>query len=49
MYADPDSLPFILMTRDGLTGIYASSGYNVGTGAMILRMFRAGDANDTEA
>ncbi|MDD6788944.1 MAG: transglutaminase-like domain-containing protein [Lachnospira sp.] len=41
MYVDPDSLPLVLMTRDGLTGIYASSGYNVGTGAMIVKMFTA--------
>lgn len=43
MYADPDSLPLVLMTRNGLTGIYASSGYNVGTGAMIVKMFTVGE------
>ncbi|MDD5940870.1 MAG: transglutaminase domain-containing protein [Lachnospiraceae bacterium] len=38
MYVDPGSLPLILVTDGTLNGIYASSGYNVGTGDMLLRI-----------
>lgn len=38
MYVDPDKLPLILVIQDGLNGIYAASGYNVGTGNMLLRV-----------
>ena len=39
LYVDPDKMPLILLTRGGLTGIYASSGYNVGAGDLIGRIF----------
>lgn len=39
MYVDPDKLPLIIMTDNGLNGIYATSGYNVGTADMLLRIF----------
>ena len=38
MYVDPDKLPLILVTNGSLNGIYAASGYNVGTGNMLLRL-----------
>ena len=38
MYVDPDKLPLIIVTSGSLNGIYATSGYNVGTGDMLLRL-----------
>lgn len=38
MYVDPDKLPLIIVTNGKLNGIYATSGYNVGTGDMLLRL-----------
>ena len=38
MYVDPDKLPLILVTNGVSTGIYATSGYNVGTGDMLIRI-----------
>ena len=38
MYVDPDKLPLIIVFDGSLTGIYATSGYNVGTGTMLLRI-----------
>lgn len=38
MYVDPDKLPLILVFDGSLNGIYATSGYNVGTGTMLLRV-----------
>ena len=38
MYVDPDKLPLIIVSKPGLTGVYATSGYNVGTGDMLLRI-----------
>ena len=38
MYVDPDKLPLIIVTNGTLNGIYATSGYNVGTGDMLLRL-----------
>ena len=38
MYVDPDKLPPIIVTNKSLNGIYATSGYNVGTGDMLLRL-----------
>mgnify|MGYP002596276074 CR=1 FL=1 len=38
MYVDPDKLPLIIVTNRSLNGIYATSGYNVGTGDMLLRL-----------
>ena len=38
MYVDPDKLPLIIVTNGNLNGIYATSGYNVGTGDMLLRL-----------
>ena len=31
-------LPLIIVTNGSLNGIYATSGYNVGTGDMLLRL-----------
>lgn len=38
MYVDPDKLPLIIVTDKEFYGIYATSGYNVGTGDMLLRI-----------
>ena len=38
MYVDHEKLPLIIVTDGGLNGIYAASGYNVGTGDMLLRL-----------
>lgn len=40
MYVDPTQLPLILVTGGAQNGIYAVSGYNVGTGALLLRILR---------
>lgn len=39
MYVDPDKLPLIIVTDENTQGIYATSGYNVGTADMLLRIF----------
>lgn len=41
MYVDPDKLPLIVVFDGKLNGIYATSGYNVGTGSMVLRILQA--------
>ena len=38
MYVDHEKLPLIIVTDGRLNGIYATSGYNVGTGDMLLRL-----------
>lgn len=38
MYVDFEKLPLIIVTDGKLNGIYATSGYNVGTGEMLLRL-----------
>lgn len=38
MYVDPDKLPLIIVVNPNLHGIYSTSGYNVGTGDMLLRI-----------
>ncbi|HJC91601.1 MAG TPA: transglutaminase domain-containing protein [Candidatus Mediterraneibacter excrementigallinarum] len=38
MYKDPGALPFLLVVDKNMTGVYAESGYNVGTGEMLLRI-----------
>ena len=40
LYVDPDKLPLIVVTSKELNGIYAASGYNVGTGDLILRLLK---------
>lgn len=40
MYVDPEKLPMIVVTEKGLNGIYATSGYNVGTADMLLRIMK---------
>lgn len=42
MYQDPDRLPLILVTDGDMYGIYATCGYNVGTGDMLLRVLDGG-------
>ena len=42
MYVEPDSLPLILVTDEPLIGIYAVSGYNVGSGDLLLRIMEEG-------
>ena len=38
MYVDQDKLPLIMVTNGESVGIYATSGYNVGTGDMLIRI-----------
>lgn len=38
MYIDPEKLPLIIALKDGLTGIYGCSGYNVGTIDLIRQV-----------
>ena len=38
MYQDPDRLPLIVVTDEEMYGIYATCGYSVGTGDMLLRI-----------
>ena len=37
-YVDHEKLPLIVVTTKPLNAVYASSGYNVGSGDMILRV-----------
>lgn len=41
MYKEPGALPFLLVVDSAMQGRYAESGYNVGTGEMLLRIMRA--------
>lgn len=41
MYVDPDKLPLVLVLNDGLCGVYASSGYNVGLADILIRIIKA--------
>jgi transglutaminase-like putative cysteine protease len=41
MYVDPDKLPLIIVMKKGFLGTYATSGYNVGTANMLLRILSA--------
>lgn len=41
MYKDPGAMPFLLVVDKNRTGVYAESGYNVGTGEMLLRIMSA--------
>lgn len=38
MYVDPDKLPLVVITTKQLNAVYACSGYNVGTGDMIIKI-----------
>lgn len=38
MYVDPEKLPLVIVFGGRLKGIYAASGYNVGMGAMLLKI-----------
>lgn len=41
MYLNPDELPLIIVTRDGLNVVYSFSGYNVGITDLIIKVIRA--------
>ena len=41
MYVDPDKLPLVLVLHEGLCGVYASSGYNVGLADILIRIIKA--------
>lgn len=38
MYVDPDKLPLIIVTTKELNAVYACSGYNVGSGDMLVKI-----------
>lgn len=40
LFLDPEKLPLIIVTNEPLNAVYACSGYNVGSGEMILRICR---------
>ena len=40
MYVDPDKLPFMMITNERNDGIYATSGYNVGSIDLVLRILK---------
>lgn len=40
MYVDPESLPLAVVCKEGLTGVYASAGYQVGLGDLLEELFR---------
>jgi len=41
MYVDADKLPLVILLHEGLTGVYASSGYNVGLGDILVKLVKA--------
>lgn len=41
MFTDPDKLPLSIVVDQGLTGVYASAGYNVGAGALMIKILQA--------
>lgn len=41
LFVDPEKLPLIVVTNARLHAVYASSGYNVGSGRMIVRICRS--------
>lgn len=38
MFGDPDKLPLVILTDSKANGLYSCSGYNVGTGELLLRL-----------
>lgn len=40
MYVDPEKLPLLIAIKNGLTGIYACSGYNVGSVDLIRKIIK---------
>ncbi len=38
MYADPEKLPLLIITNPGLKAVYACSGYNVGSVALMVKL-----------
>lgn len=40
MYIDPERLPMIIVVNKNGKGVYATSGYNVGTAEMLLRVLK---------
>ena len=40
LYVDHEKLPLIAVTSGPLRAVYASSGYNVGSGDMLLKICR---------
>ena len=40
VYADPEKLPLVIVTAGELRAVYAGSGYNVGSGDMMIKICR---------
>jgi hypothetical protein len=38
MFVDPEKLPLVILADRKGNGLYACSGYNVGTGKLLLRL-----------
>ncbi len=43
LFVDPERLPLVLLADQSGRGLYACSGYNVGVGALLLRLIEAAD------
>jgi hypothetical protein len=41
MYLNPDEMPLIIVTDNGLNVVYASSGYNVGIMDLIIKIIKS--------
>ena len=41
MYVDFSKLPLVVLMNGGLCGVYASCGYNVGLGDLLLKIVKA--------
>ena len=46
MYVEPGKFPLVLVTEGEQRGIYAVSGYSVGTGEMLLRIVGRGEGKE---
>lgn len=40
MYVDPEKLPLLVVTSQGMTGIYGCSGYNVGSVDLMMKILK---------
>lgn len=47
MYVDPGKMPLLVLTDETGKGIYGTSGYNVGTGAMLIKLVQIWQTDKT--
>lgn len=48
LFVDPERLPLVLLADSHGRGLYACSGYNVGIGALLLRLLEAAEKTEKE-